>query len=431
MNSVSGERYIAGLALGLLLYTPALQAADVDYGFSAGIEQTDNIERIDTNGSDETIVRVGFDLNTSGESKRYTYDLNAYGQLLSYLNDTFSDEFLPAITFSGRGEIIPGRFAWIVDDRYGQIVRNTFNPDNPANRDDTNVFSTGPEFTLRLGSTTSMVLSARYINNFFDKQNIDNDRMTASVAMLRRFSPARSGSFVVSTERVEYDSSAAGSDFDRQEAFFRFQSAVSNGTVSVDIGGNALHDRGTSSSGLLARVNVVRQLANQIRFTLSAGTQFSDAGQIFLAGGLREDDFRRSEDVLASADPLRRDSINVSLTRPLGRGQIAARFDWWQDGYETQTAFDRDSLGIYLNYDHRFTRNLQGRLLANLVRQDFGTVNRDDDLTGLGAELNWSMSQKWWLTGGVYRYERDSSAAGADFDDLRAVASINYSYKAR
>lgn len=431
MNLFKARHSLPGVAVLLLAQPAVLHAAEVDYGFNAGLEQTDNIERIDMNGTDETIARLGFDLSATEQSKRYSYDLSVQGQFLSYLNNTFSDEFLPAIVFQGRAEIVPGRFAWVVDDRYGQIVRNTFNPDNPANRDDTNIFSTGPEITLRLGATTSLVLSARYIDNFFDKQNIDNDRMTASAAVQRRFSPARSGSLIVSTERVEYDDPAAGSNFDRQEAFVRFQSAVSNGTVSVDVGANSLHDRGTSESGLLARVNVVRQLPNQIRFTLSAATQFSDAGQIFLAGGLREDQFRRSEDVLASSDPLRRDSVNFSVTRPLGRGQLSARVDWWQDGYETQTTFDRNSIGFNVDYNHRFTRNLQGRVLANFVQQDFDNVNRDDDLTGLGAELNWSMTRKWWLTGGLYRYERDSSLAGADFEDLRAVASISYSHQDR
>ena len=117
---------------------------------------------------------------------------------------------------------VPEQVAWVLDNVYGQITIDPFSPIGPANRQNTNFLSTGPDWYVRLGDRTRAYLGGRFGSAWYENTDDDSERLLGIVGIERAVASSTRLGMEVSTESVDYDS-VLQSDFDRSEAYVRYQ----------------------------------------------------------------------------------------------------------------------------------------------------------------------------------------------------------------
>ena len=116
---MKGQMILGGAIAAFL--SGAAGAAELQYGFEAGVGTSDNIARVPANGESETILTAGVDLRLLREGSLVNADVNLDLTYFDYRDGTYDGELL------GTGEaniglaFIPERFVWIVQDSFGQL----------------------------------------------------------------------------------------------------------------------------------------------------------------------------------------------------------------------------------------------------------------------------------------------------------------------
>src|SRR5262245_16650922 len=100
------------VAAGTLLRTTTA-LAELDYGVEVGGGYSDNIARVDTNETDETIGTVGLDLNWTERTRRLEADANVDLSYFEYLDNTFDSEVVGTADGTIIVGIVPDRFSWL------------------------------------------------------------------------------------------------------------------------------------------------------------------------------------------------------------------------------------------------------------------------------------------------------------------------------
>ena len=93
--------------------------------------------------------------------------------------------------------------------RYGQTTKNQFAPSTPDNRENVNYLSTGPDFTLSLGSRNKLLLNGRFADVSYEDSELGNQRVRGALALRRDLSDATNVSINVTTEQVSFDDDSA------------------------------------------------------------------------------------------------------------------------------------------------------------------------------------------------------------------------------
>lgn len=413
------------LALACLSSVASL-AAERGYSIDAGVRQTDNIER-SLNGTDETILDFGFGLTFSEQTRRISMDIAAVGRYETYVNDVFSDEFVPFLKGFVQITLVEDRLAWVIEDNLGQLARNTFDATSPGNRQNTNFLSTGPDFWLKLGGATVLKISGRYSNSYFELQRADNDRLLGSFDLIREISGSRSISLSGSTERVEFDDVPLNSNYDRQEAYLSYQSEVSRGTVRVEFGGTEIHDREDKSSGFLGRFHIDRKLAGGAVLNVDIGRQFSDSSRIFRANQNAGLFLGEIQDQRASSDPFESSSFDISYDREYDGGTFRVQARWLDEQYERNKQFDRERLSANIEIQRSVSRDIRGVFRARLARYDYGTLSRDDTDSRVSLSVYKQFGRNLSGEIGVERSDRNSSLATEEYDETAGFIRASFS----
>ena len=131
-----------------LLFSGLGFAEGIDYEVRVGAIYSDNIQRAEFGEESENIGMVGLKVDTEHQSRGYSAYLDADLEYRTYLNDSFDDENFSFLSAGARINVVPNFFSWNFENRFGKISRNPFAVETPATREDINVFSTGPLFTV-------------------------------------------------------------------------------------------------------------------------------------------------------------------------------------------------------------------------------------------------------------------------------------------
>jgi hypothetical protein len=251
---------------------------------------------------------------------------------------------------------------------------------------------------------------------------------------MRAVSAARQLSLQLSGEQFKFRDAPASADFDRYETFVRYDIEGSRTDMGLDLGYTLLEQAQEDTGGLLARLSATRRLSSAAQVSVSLGTEFSDAGNLFRS------DLERPEAggqaggqagaVLGAGDPFENRFAELGWHFRLNRTGMGLDARRGEERYQTLTALDRahTSFGVYL--ERRLTPALTARADARLVRQSFESGFEDEELQA-GAMLSWALGRTLALNLRYDRLDRDSPVALAQFTENRLALFAVWSPLAR
>jgi hypothetical protein len=432
-------RTILGLAVAAALALPDAshaQAADENswtldlYG---GVNYTDNASRAQVDEESETIGTAGLLLGITTDRPKLDADVTAHLEYREYLDDTFDSEVVGGINAFLAYAFIPERFIWVVEDNFTQIASDVTAVDTPDNRENVNYLSTGPDFTIGLTARSSLQLSGRVSDTYYEERDTGTQGLTGSLALIRQMSDASSLSLNGSVSEIDFDEEVF-SDYRIDSAFLRWNTVTERTTfildggydrVSQDDPFNLIED--DTSDGLLARVEFSRAVASRSRIGVIAGTGLETPGQ-----GLRrfQDvigvDPGDDEDAIVGSDAYRADYAFLTFNTDWERGAFAAVIDARSETHEVETEADRDAYGALIEMSRqisrRFTANVNGRYTKN----DFTETDFEFDEWSVGVGLSVQVSERFSLEARVAHIEGSSEDGTRDFEENTAYIGFSY-----
>ena len=417
----------APAAAGFMALVVGGQArADLAGSVEAGAGYSDNIGRVEDNEVEETIGTVGLDLDWSERTRRIRGDAAVDLSYFEYLDNTYDSEVVGTANGSLALGIVPEVLNWVVADSFGQAQGDPFAPLSPENREDLNYFSTGPDLTLRLGSTGFGRLFGRWSSTTYETSPFDAERTTGGLSLGRRASPRSEFTLNAVTETVEFDEDL-NTDFDRDSAFIGWELDASRTSINAQLGYTWLEqETDTDKEGsALVNVSIIREISASSVLQLTLGQQLGDAGDS-LRSQLDTGAVGGGGQITATSDPFQNRVASLDWRYSRGRGGFSLGASWNEEEYETLNQFDRTRYVYSAAVYRQLASAVDLEIAASLEQEDFDTVNISNDELRVGATLNW----RAWRTLGVRllveRYDRDTSDGIGEYQENRAFLTLAY-----
>lgn len=423
MNIRSVSARVCASTAGALLGAQ-MAHADLSLGVAVGGGYSDNISRVEQNEQDEKIGSVGLNLLWQERTRRLEADASVDLSYFEYLDNTFDSEVVGIADGRVIVGIIPERFTWLFQDSFGQAQSSPFTPVTPATRENLNYFTTGPDFTLNLGSAAALRLFGRFSQTEYETSPLDADRVTAGIALARQSSESRELS--LNAVREEVDLKAAGvDDYDRDNVFVNYQLTGSRTVLSADLGYTWIEpEGGDRNGGLLASLIATRELSPSSSIEVEIGSQFTDASDSMR--GAIEGGSVGGVDITATSDPFENRTVAARYRFSRNRTGFSVGVSWNEDRYERQVDLDRTRIAYEVSFRRRMARSLDWELAATYNDEEFDTRNFGSDEIDLIARLNWNARRPFGCSLMAERVDRNTSDGTGEFVEYRYFLTFNW-----
>ena len=409
----------------LIAATPAF-GLEKGYRLSTQLTHSDNIRRSSGGELDDVIGSIQLDFSLAQETGPLQGDITAQYRYIEYLEDSFDAE--PIAAFDGQLEwlIIPDRLTWEFLDSFGQLTTDPFQTDTPSNRQDSNVFTTGPQLDFRLGQVTTLNIGARYVDQYFEESEAGNERVTGTIELARQLSNDRNISLVLDAEETTFDDESF-MKFERRSAFVRFDSPLGASQLSLDIGVNQIDRAGQSNTGTLYRLSFTRDANEQFTWGGSVSRSFSDAGLRLSSARSQLQNIGGAQDIIATGSPLELVGASIFATKEIGRGTLSINADMVEEDFINSTQPNRDIRQADLSFDYRLSERSFFQMSATFERSTFDAIDREDEDLDYGLSYVRDVGRNFVLTLSVTKSSRDSTENDGGFDETRAIIRLAYS----
>lgn len=443
----AGLRRFNGWCVAALCWTfassvPTL-AAQVDYGVGFSLIYENNIDRTQANQRPELTQSVMAGVLLQDNSSDVTAAVLAQMEHRHFTRGTFNDDTTAFIDGHALWTMVPRRLTWLLNETFREVQLNLTAPDTPSNRAKSNTLETGPDLTLAVDSSNSIVLSGKY--GRFDVQNSlsDTRRYVALVRGVHSLSPEANLSLNYQPARVYFEPGAAPFPKVLREDWYGRYEALNPGgnNTAIELGTSRVtRYAGDPLEGHIVRVAVLRArtpetsvrigYADEISDTYSdqirgvaATTGPQDPGVVVLqASSLATADFYHSR--RADVSYLSRGDIQYTLT-VYGR---KVDFFTLDEDYDEKGA----TLGLNWFYSSVMRFNAYGGYLKRTYLTLSSDPTNPDSARRVDADRNFYAGADYKLSGNVtislwgQVARRDSNAPGIGYVDRRVMLLLGF-----
>ncbi len=419
------QKKVTVIVLASALSFPCV-AAEIDYEIQFGASRNDNIARTETAEIEETIALVGLELDLQHVSKRLELGIATNLEYRNYTDNTFDDEVVGSLNADLFLKLVPDVFSWVFQEQFGNVQTNPFEANTEPNRQDINRFSTGPDLRIRMGSVTSVEIAGRYSANSFEVGDLDSDTLNGQLALVRSLSSRSSLSLNLSADRIEFDDEIANSNYDRQTVFVGFQSAVSRGSLTLNLGYNEIHDNGATFDGSLVGLEWTRDISSSTTFRVAYDQRLSDVADSFGRNQAPGPGFGDVQQTPGVSDPFENNQFSAGVDFSRGGNSLFVAASFSEDEFLTLGNLDRNWTDIRAGVSRTLGSAWQFRLGGSFRKTEFDLSGREDDDLTYGLGLSRQLSRTLGINLDWARNDRDSSDIG--FSYVENVINLSFSY---
>ena len=156
-------------------------AAKVNYNVDLSLTHYDNINQELNPPSDEWVEEITGRVMVRENSSKLVSNVNASLSALHYQNQQQEDAITGELYADALWIVKPKHFEWYALDVFTQTVINPLQSNTQSNRQDTNTFSTGPNYYIRINKLNNLNLEARAGRVTYSDTNEDNNRASTAV----------------------------------------------------------------------------------------------------------------------------------------------------------------------------------------------------------------------------------------------------------
>jgi hypothetical protein len=409
-----------------MFFVQSAGAATYNYTLGYSLEHSDNINLAQTEKRSELINVANAGFSLLEKSRELESQIVSQIEYRNYKNNTNNDESVLNFNGNATWNISPQRFSWMVEDYYTQTAINPTQANTASNRQNTNVFQTGPDLSVRLGPVNTLKFGARHGKYTYQTTDLDNVRRFAYGRWLYQSTTTTTLSLNYESEAIDYDNEILNPNFKRQDSYLRIENKLSRNTIVLDLGKTVIHrERAADVENNLGRFTWTRDLATSDSFIMSLSSELSDVGRQALVSGQQLSNAGITEKSV-SADVFVAKRAEVQYTHRRSYGRNTLRLFRQKKEFELSTINNEDQKGGATDFGYDFSDAITGLAFLEYLKTDYLNTLREDKDKRYGASLVRRFSKNLSLSFGVTRNQRDSSLASAEYVENRALISLLY-----
>ncbi|MGH8863854.1 MAG: hypothetical protein ACREVZ_04315, partial [Burkholderiales bacterium] len=321
--------------LGLCLAATPAGAAEWGGSMGAGLAYSDNVERV-PDGNSVTVATADLAGQLTDSGRTFDLDLEGAVILREYLDSAYENDVLPQF----RGEVnwapAPERFVWTIRENFGQVALTPADSLQPSDRQDVNVFSSGPALTLPLGRRWNIQFTGLYSDVYYEDDEFDNNRLTGTMTVERQVSSNQAAYVRAYSSRSEFKEAQFGG-YDIQGLFLGYDGLGVRTGISAEIGVEELHDRDEVNEAAYVDLNIDRRLSHRLSASLRLVTRYADAAEIFALDQDLEPQLGGTSNIQVSGDPISQDRASLELNWEGLRTTAGAMLMWSSEDTDSTT----------------------------------------------------------------------------------------------
>jgi hypothetical protein len=417
---------IALLAVSACMAPRWVKAGDPGYEIQVGVIESDNIRRVSSAATAQTIAME--DLDFTWLDKRPWYDVDITGDLsnLSYLQGTYPDQLIGNFLGTSTFKLVPDLLSWNFSDNFGQTPLNALAPITPGNRENINYLNTGPVLTLPLGQELKLILTGEYGRVDYEQSPLDSNRLTAGVALGHDISRGTSISINAKDERVNYQNDVLNPDYSMQEAFARFDTKGSRTTLGVDLGYGRQVFLGINESSPIGRIDITRQISPRSTVGLSFGHDYSDGADSFLLVQTVGGATLNTQNAVQAAAPFVITYGTLAWNYRFDRTSVGLNASFFRDEYQIDDALNNDLTMANVSVTRQISPVLQLALTEYVDRAHFIAEDSSVTETDTGLQLTWLAGKRFSVNVAYYLAKGFSNVEANKYTENRLWLAVGY-----
>jgi hypothetical protein len=434
-SSAGRVAFASLLLLGLDTATKAVESANL--GVSVGVGASDNIGLVSTDPRSEVIALTGLDFTLLRTNTRLDADVVGDFTYLDYLRHTYGSQLLGRFDGTGVFAIVPETLTWTLQDDYGQAQLDAFSPVTPANLQNVNYLSTGPDLVLHMDPVDFVALSARYERATYSVSPFNNNGLVGAMGLGRQLAAHVKASLNVRYEKLKFEDNGVGSGINLASVYGLYEAQLQRTNLTAQLGATRVTGQAGLSTGALAHLDASRKISPHMNLTLSLAHQLTDAADAFSgfrAGAVGTIGTAISPQVTGgtaaptaqTAGAYTTNSAGVGWSLEYHRTTLSVTGRYQRDSYDLQS-LDDTRAGAELNLQRQFTRHLMGTLHGSYYRTRYLYTDFLSNDRLVGGLLQWRVGRDFTL---VARYDHTQrSAAGigtGGFHENRVFLTVGY-----
>ena len=427
MNRPGTEWFRLGpvVVAGMLLWPSAVTALDTAWELGVSQEHSDNIQRNPEGQEVADVVRTGsLGAQLRADRAYLEGDAEVRVDYIHYREGTFNDEVRGQGSADLTWHISPERFSWQLQERLAVVEERSTEPLSPANRQQVNVLSTGPDYRLRLGGNRFLEAGARYTDLRYSQSDTDSQRVGVQLQLGYRPSPVLENRLILDMTRTHFPLRASTRDYDRQDLYGRVTLRGATTRTIADLGVTGIQRAaGDDIAGGLARLAWERDLTAVTQLRVNLAGEYSNTASDLL--GRPEEPVRDPAAVESAADVFfaRRGDIGIRHETP--RGSLA--LDLLVEDREYEEA-PLDQLRTQASLILGVVAGPRSRLelFGYHASYDYdATERRDVDREG-GLRLRYRLRRSLEVRLEGARAERVTNGDTGEYQENRALLELSY-----
>jgi len=426
-SSCRRDSLVALAFVTVLAAAPASRGSDFGYLLTVGAAESDNIYLTPTDHKTDTILNQGIDLTWHDQQSRLTANVDADLNYLEFADHTFNDQLIGNFLGDARVTLVPDLLFFDLGDNFGQGRINPLAQVTPANQENINYATAGPEMLLPLAAETLLDLQAHYAKVTYVVSPLNSDRISGEVGILHKLSAATSVSINVRDEHVVYSNDVLNEDYTRQDAFVRYDAKGVRTTIGIDLGVSRLRDSQAPTSGVLARLEASRKISASSNMALVLSHQYSDAADAFRLGQTLGGANLNVQTVTQSGAPFTSDTANLAWNFLKQRTGFGIGVTYFKDAYQPPSTLDNDNrVQVDAHASRQLTPSLQVVLTELYLHERFtNTVGTFNESTTQAA-LNWRAGRRLTVSFDYSHDNRHSDLPGTNYGENRIWLTVGY-----
>lgn len=422
-RSIAGA--IALLAVACIGSRPA-QAAAPGYEIQVGVIESDNIERLPSGGTSDTIGVQELGFTWHDKRPWLDADIDADVSYLEYFPHTYSDKFIGNFLGDARINLAPELLSWDIAENFGQVPLAPLAPLTPGNRENINYFSTGPTLSMPVGSTTQLDVTGKYGRVDYQVSPLDSTILTGGVGLLHDISTVSKISINARDESIRFANNELNPDYDRQEVFGRFDTKGSRTDLEIDLGYGRLRLPGASDGIPLARLVLSHRLSASSTIGASLGHDYSDGPDSFRLVQAVQGATLNTMPILAAAEPFVGSYGTLAWNFRRARTTLNLSASYFRDRYQTDATLSNNRTVVEALVARQITPVLQLALTEDLVRWQFISAGESTTTTDTVVHLTWRVGTRLSVFLAYYLAKGSGNVAGFQYAENRVWLSIGY-----
>ncbi len=407
-------------------------AVNANYGISTTVGAYTNINRRpeSENPQREKSVAVTPFISITEDSPALSLNLNARSDFTYFETALNSDRTVTNIAASALIKPYPSQFEWLISDVFTQTAIDASQSTGLSNRQDINIFDTGPNFIFRLAPRNTVRIEPRIQNTIFEISGADNIRFIVGTVYAYELYSYFNFSLNYDYEKIDYEDQQRNINSVRNDIYFTGNYVRAGNSYGVELGFTNLNFDGD-----------LIDTQDELRFRFNFERQFNRLSNIrFLLNHSLDDVSRNLRNELIQ-DPdvpvLNVDSSDFFLNEGIRLVYNTNQFSWNYNveiffsslDYNQQTNLSRNQTGLLLGTNLAFSsRSSIGLALQyrDSIFDETAPVEREDTDIFYSITYNYRLNRNLSISILAIDQERDSTLSVQTFEDTSVFFSLSY-----